>query len=140
MPTTIEELIENLKRKNKEEAKRQIERLNQDGLSIEGLFEWIYKMHFKKEWGNIDSTMTSLFSERWQSFTNKKEDQLLMSLPPYVEKDLRELIAIRNGKSDEPIDCVWGEVYGSLNSAQWDFEMSVEVADYFRRAYLGIPV
>lgn len=82
--------------------------------------------------------MTHLFSSDWQHFVEDKEELLLKSLPLYVEKDIRELIAIRKGESDEPIDCVWDEVYGSLNSAQWDREMSVELADYFRRNYLGL--
>lgn len=35
-------------------------------------------------------------------------------------------------------DCLWGELYGSINSAQWDNVITKEQADYLRDKYLGI--
>ena len=44
----------------------------------------------------------------------------------------------RQKRTDIFWDCLWGELYGSINSAQWDNVITKEQADYLRDKYLGI--
>ncbi|PID86179.1 hypothetical protein CSB08_01510 [Candidatus Gracilibacteria bacterium] len=59
------------------------------------------------------------------------------TLPKYLEDDI---IAWKNKTEENKYiwDCLWGELYGSINSAQYDFEITKEVADYLRKKYLGL--
>lgn len=34
------------------------------------------------------------------------------------------------------LDCLWGELYGSINASQWDHSITEEQADYLRKKYL----
>ena len=34
------------------------------------------------------------------------------------------------------LDCLWDELYGSINASQWGWEISKEQADYLRAKYL----
>ena len=34
------------------------------------------------------------------------------------------------------LDCLWDELYGSINASQWGWEISKEQADYLRQKYL----
>lgn len=34
------------------------------------------------------------------------------------------------------MDCLWGELYGSINACQWGDEITKEHADYLRNKYL----
>ena len=34
------------------------------------------------------------------------------------------------------LDCLWDELYGSINANQWGWEISKEQADYLRAKYL----
>lgn len=38
------------------------------------------------------------------------------------------------------MDCYWGELYGSINMALYDCEISDEEAKYLRKKYLGLEV
>ncbi len=57
------------------------------------------------------------------------------TLPVYLKKDLEEW-KNRNETNKTIWDCLWGELYGSINSAQYDNEISKEDADYLRNKYL----
>lgn len=37
------------------------------------------------------------------------------------------------------LDCLWDELYGSINANQWGWEISKEQADYLRAKYLFEP-
>ena len=60
------------------------------------------------------------------------------TLPLYVQKDIEALKAYHRGELNHPEDCLYMELYGSINAAQHDFEISKEVADYLRAKYLGM--
>ena len=34
------------------------------------------------------------------------------------------------------MDCLWGELYGSINACQWGGRITKEQADYLRAKYL----
>lgn len=58
-----------------------------------------------------------------------------VNLPPYLEKDLK---AFKEGLKNNSslLDCLWCELYGSINSAMWDGQITKEQADYLRNKYL----
>ena len=37
------------------------------------------------------------------------------------------------------LDCLWDELYGSINASQWGWDISKEQADYLRQKYLFEP-
>lgn len=37
------------------------------------------------------------------------------------------------------LDCLWDELYGSIDASQWGREISKEQADYLRQKYLFGP-
>lgn len=37
------------------------------------------------------------------------------------------------------LDCLWDELYGSINASQWGWEISKKQADYLRAKYLFEP-
>lgn len=57
------------------------------------------------------------------------------TLPEYLQKDIK---AYKEGirTKSTVLDCLWGELYGSINSAQYDLLISKEEADYLRKKYL----
>lgn len=59
------------------------------------------------------------------------------TLPVYLQKDIN---AYKKGLEEKStlLDCYWGELYGSINSAMVDKEISEEVARFLRKKYLGI--
>ncbi|MCY3036303.1 MULTISPECIES: hypothetical protein [Aerococcus] len=61
----------------------------------------------------------------------------LKTLPTYIEKDILALLHEQEvgGPFVADIGC---ELYGSINSAMWDKEISKEVADYLFSKYLGL--
>lgn len=61
------------------------------------------------------------------------------TLPIYLQKDIKALVEGERNNSSL-LDCLWCEVYGSINSAQHDREISIEVANYLREKYLGLEV
>lgn len=60
-----------------------------------------------------------------------------LTLPKYLKSDIE---ALEDGieKKSSVLDCLWGEVYGSINSAFYDNEISEEEAAYLRKKYLGL--
>lgn len=72
--------------------------------------------------------MTNIEMERINSYE--------YGLPPYLQHDLdayKEGLA--NGSS--LLDCLWGELYGSINAAEiTDGVITPEHADYLRRKFL----
>lgn len=56
-----------------------------------------------------------------------------INLPSYLQHDIDEMI-----KGEAPWDCLWCELYGSINSALYDNEITEEQAVYLRKKYLGI--
>ena len=56
-----------------------------------------------------------------------------VNLPKYLQKDLENY-----KKKNGPEDCLWCELYGSVNSAEQDGEISTEQAWYLREKYLNM--
>ncbi len=65
----------------------------------------------------------------------KDRSYLERDLPASLEKALREYI---QGEKDQSpyLDCLWGELYGAINSNQWSRAITQEQADYLRAKYL----
>ena len=65
----------------------------------------------------------------------KIKTYLETGLPEHLQKALEEYI---QGEKDKVsyMDCLWGELYGSINSSQWGGEITKEQADYLRKKYL----
>ena len=56
-------------------------------------------------------------------------------LPEYLQQDLDAFKeGLKNGSS--LMDCLWGELYGAINSNQWSSAITQEQADYLRAKYL----
>lgn len=59
------------------------------------------------------------------------------ALPKYLRNDIDAWVeGVKTGST--VLDCLWGELYGSINSAYYDNEITKEQADYLRQKYLGI--
>ena len=56
-------------------------------------------------------------------------------MPASLQKALDEYI---QGEKDHVsyMDCLWGELYGAINSNQWSNAITQEQADYLRAKYL----
>lgn len=56
-------------------------------------------------------------------------------LPESLQHSLDEFI---QGEKDQVshMDCLWGELYGSINACQWGGRITKEHADYLRAKYL----
>lgn len=59
------------------------------------------------------------------------------TLPRYLRNDIE---AFKEGvrTNSTVLDCLWDELYGSINSAFYDNEISETEAKYLREEYLGI--
>lgn len=70
---------------------------------------------------------------------DEKMNLFELTLPQYLKNDI---VAFEEGvrKKSTLIDCLWSEVYGSINSAYYDNEISREQAEYLRKKYLGLGV
>lgn len=72
-----------------------------------------------------------------QTSGGKPRDQAYLEkgLPASLQKALREYI---QGEKDKVsyMDCLWGELYGAINSSQWSSAITREQADYLRKKYL----
>lgn len=56
-------------------------------------------------------------------------------LPTDLQKAIQDYLdGIRNQVTY--LDCLWDELYGSINASQWGWEISKEQADYLRTKYL----
>ncbi|MDU3180471.1 MAG: hypothetical protein E6686_03595 [Lachnospiraceae bacterium] len=54
-----------------------------------------------------------------------------INLPGYLQHDLEAM-----KKGEYPYDCLWCELYGSINSAYVDGDITEEQAWYLREKYL----
>lgn len=81
--------------------------------------------------------LVTLTVETRQTDCGKPKDKsyLEKSLPASLDKALREYI---QGEQDKVtyMDCLWGELYGAINSNQWSNAITQEQADYLREKYL----
>ena len=58
-----------------------------------------------------------------------------VNLPKYLENDIKALLkGIKENST--LLDCLMDEVYGSINGAYWDEQISEEHADHLREKYL----
>ena len=56
------------------------------------------------------------------------------NLPAAIQKDIDAYLeGIRTQSS--VLDCLWDELYGSINASQWGWEITKEQADYLRQKY-----
>ncbi len=67
----------------------------------------------------------------------KNKTYLEMELPESLRKALDEYI---QGEKEQVshMDCLWGELYGSINACQWGGRITKEQADYLRKKYLFV--
>ena len=63
------------------------------------------------------------------------DEKFLKTLPVYLQKDINNLIEELKKPSSTIIDCLVDEVYGSINSAYYDNEITKKTADYLRQKY-----
>lgn len=68
----------------------------------------------------------------------KKYEVFEKTLPYYLKHDIEELVKNENNPECGHIDCLYDELYGSINSAMWDNEITRDEADYLRKKYLGV--
>ena len=88
----------------------------------------------------LDIPMEQLLTmtvEQRQGQDGKPKDRsyLERNLPASLQKALDEYI---QGEEDHVsyMDCLWGELYGAINSNQWSNAITQEQADYLRAKYL----
>jgi len=69
--------------------------------------------------------------------TGKPTDKAYLekNLPKYLQHDIDALIEGEKNKSSL-LDCLWCELYASINSAEVDLEITEEQAAYLRQKYL----
>ncbi len=67
----------------------------------------------------------------------KNKTYLETKLPESLKKALDEYI---QGEKEQVshMDCLWGELYGSINACQWGGRITKEQADYLRKKYLFV--
>lgn len=65
------------------------------------------------------------------------KNYLEANLPEFLQHDIDALV---EGKKNQVtyIDCLLGEIYGSINAAYYDGMISEEQAVYLRKKYLNI--
>lgn len=67
----------------------------------------------------------------------KDKNILERGLPIYLQKDIDAWIeGVKNNVSH--LDCLHNELYGSINSAYWGYEITEEQKDYLFDKYLGL--
>lgn len=81
--------------------------------------------------------LITMTAERKQTADGKPKDRsyLEQDLPASLRKALDEyLLGEKNHVAY--LDCLWGELYGAINSNQWCHAITEEQADYLREKYL----
>lgn len=68
---------------------------------------------------------------------DEKMEIFELTMPLYLKKDIEALIEGIRTKSSL-LDCLYCEVYGSINSAFYDNEITAEERKYLREKYLGL--
>lgn len=58
-----------------------------------------------------------------------------IGIPDFLQKSINDCI---RGESEQCgyLDCLYDDLYGSINSAQWGGDITKEQADYLRKKYL----
>lgn len=56
-------------------------------------------------------------------------------IPEYLKNDIEEYLKYKDDKTCTFIDCLIDEIYGSINSALYDNEITEEQANYLRDKY-----
>ena len=64
-----------------------------------------------------------------------KEERFEKYMPQYLKHDIEEYIKNKDNPKCTVIDCLLDEIYGSINSALWDGEITEEQANYLRDKY-----
>lgn len=64
---------------------------------------------------------------------------LLKTLPKYLKDDIDALLKGLEVNASA-IDCLYNEVQGSINSAFYIYEITLEEANYLRRKYLSTEI
>ena len=87
----------------------------------------------------LDVSMETLVEDAFKpkpSIEELREKSYEYGLPEYLQRDLDAFKeGLKNGSS--LIDCLWGELYGSINMAEIsDGAITPEHADYLRQKYL----
>lgn len=82
----------------------------------------------------METLLKSAMTE--QTAESRMEQSYEYGLPSYLQKDLDAYKeALKNGST--LMDCLWGELYGSINDAEIsDGAITPEHADYLRQKYL----
>lgn len=62
----------------------------------------------------------------------ENRDYLERNLPGYLQRDINAMM-----EKKYPWDCLYGELYGSINSAESDGDITKEQAVHLREKYLG---
>lgn len=88
----------------------------------------------KKQLESIDLDM-AINNTKEKLFVSK--DYLKAELPEFLQRDIDALIEGQK-KQVLYVDCLLGEVYGSINAAYYDGSITNEQAAYLRKKYLGI--
>jgi hypothetical protein len=70
---------------------------------------------------------------------SKEEEKIIKCLPNYLQKDIFAWVKGNEEKSSV-LDCLYCELQASINSADWDREISTELANYLRREFLDMEV
>ena len=60
------------------------------------------------------------------------------NLPKYLGHDIKAYVK-GLAENSSLLDCLWSELYGSINSAEWDEEINKEQAAYLRQKHLFDP-
>lgn len=85
----------------------------------------------------MEVTIGELLQEKGLSrYRLSKESQRIKAIWKRVcQKAINEYV---QGEKDQVshLDCLWGEVYGSINACQWGGRITKEQADYLRKKYL----
>lgn len=63
--------------------------------------------------------------------------ELEKTLPEYLKNDIDAFVKGLEENSSV-LDCLYGEVYGSINSALYAHAITDEEAKYLRKKYLGL--
>ena len=79
--------------------------------------------------------LLSLDAEPYPSSKNNSLDYLEAALPADLQKAIQDYMEGEKGGS-KYLDCLWGEVYGSINANLWGGQISAAQADYLRAKYL----
>ena len=119
---------------------KQVNLTIQQVLREKGLSRYQLSKRSGVPWATLDIPMEQLLTmtvEQMQAPDGKPKDRsyLERDLPTSLQKALDEYI---QGEKDHVsyMDCLWGELYGAINSNQWSSAITQEQADYLRAKYL----